>query len=251
MNKSPSNNIRSLEEIMQEISASEEKNDTSCSPLAFSQVLQVTEELARKSHKVHSLCTAEPDVITENPQLLQGAYLRQDFTERLSAALLEMEEILFSHGTISTYDTFEVSRYLSAHKNCQYEPVSIHIEKSRILIRMPYLPKRYGGAKDLCNQMLAAKIYHTENFPKWPKWKAKYYHVFPTATADIPKDVDNYEYKRTNDILGFALGTCDNALRFSMSMTTVFTDKLAPGTYIEVTQKSSENIDFLKEAFAV
>lgn len=250
MAKKNAKKIKSLEEILEEIRLSSyEPEVPPYDEVSWQKVIRSVDELVSIGDKIQAICQEEPNILTDKPFLVNGPYLRQEFAERLSAALVEMEEILYLHTNTTSYDRFEISRFIGSNKKKNHEPVAIHIEEALILIKMPYLPKKYNGAVDVCNQLLAAKIFNTPDFPIWPKWAANYYHVFPTNLASISKDVDNYEYKRTNDILAYALGSSDNALRFSMSMTTVFTDKIAPGTYIEIVPKSSENLDSLNRVF--
>lgn len=114
------------------------------------------------------------------------------------------------------------------------------VEKDRITIRLPALQSRYSGNEDPYSQMLAATLSRYPNFPQWPIWHASYIHVFPTSYTGPVRDVDNYDYKKCNDVLAFALCTSDSAVRFDMSMTSVFSDRYKPGTYIQITPNRIE-----------
>ena len=117
--------------------------------------------------------------------------------------------------------------------------VAVHTSQEQVLIFLPYLPKRNRAKHAPVNEILAAEIpFH--RFPKWSRWSASFTHLYPATTRNIPKDVDNYDYKRTIDLLAYALGTSDNALNYSMSMQTVFSDILPPGVYIQLRPKSSD-----------
>lgn len=250
MSQSEERKIKSLEEILEEIITSADEPDVPRYEDQYWQMaIKYTDEIVEQAKRILAICEAEPELLTQKPFLAFGPYLRSEFAEKLSAALLEIEEMIYMYTSASTFDSFETGRYIGSNKKKNIELVAIRMLEKRILIRMPYLPKKYNGGKDICNQMLAAKIFHYKDFPVWQQWRADYYHVFPTGTSNIPKDVDNYEYKRTNDILAYALGSSDNACRFSMSMTTLFTDKITPGTYIDITPKNSENADFLTTDF--
>ena len=230
---------KSLEEIMAEISLSSEEPEVPLyDEFAVRKVTAMVEQIAEEGRRLIEVCSAELKVLEEMPYLIHGSYPRKDFIEKVTAPLLEIEENLYFHSNLTVYDEFEIARYLHTNRTRDTEPVEIYQGEDCVLIRMPYLPAKYKSVRNLCNQLLAAKIYHTPSLPTWSMWQANYYHIFPTSTSTIPKDVDNYDYKRTNDILSYAFGTSDNALRFSMSMTTIFTDEIDPGSYIEITPKS-------------
>lgn len=243
---------KTLEEILAEmIASSDEPDPPRYDETALKKVKNLLAEMTQNSSRLLTLCREEMELLEREPYLIHGSYPRQSFVEKVAAALVEIEELLYFNSNVTVYDDYQIRQYFHSHRRKSTEPVAIHISEERIIVRMPYLPAKYKSAKDLCNQLLAAKIYHTKNFPSWSYWHASYYHVFPSATADIPKDVDNYSYKRTNDILAFALGSCDNARRFTMSMATIFTDKIEPGTYIEITPNSSNFGDFFITSLGV
>lgn len=85
--------------------------------------------------------------------------------------------------------------------------------------------------------MLAARIHLCPNFPRWQFWHADFIHVYPIKFAGVPKDVDNYNYKRTIDVIAFAMRTTDDAIHFDMAMSTVFRDDYKAGVYIEITPR--------------
>lgn len=119
---------------------------------------------------------------------------------------------------------------------------NIWVEGDRVTIQMPTLPSRYAGNDDPFNQMFAAKVSACPNFPKWSSWHATFFHVHPVkGNGQSLRDVDNFDYKKTIDIIATAMHTSDSAHRFDMSMTTVFTDDYTPGVYIEIIPKSEKN----------
>ena len=69
-------------------------------------------------------------------------------------------------------------------------------------------------------------------------------HVYPRLMPFTPKDVDNHNYKKTIDLLAKALTTTDRAACFSMSAQSVLDDSVPPGSYIEISEKSSVFSDF-------
>lgn len=242
-------NKKSIEEMLEGILKAPDEPEVYCNPESWEAVNQILDEMLQYGSEIRKICRKEARLISYSPYLALEPYLRQEYFETLSTALVRLEEMLYLHTNVTTFDRAKLNAFFSASKGKNAAPVLIHVEKNRIFIKMPYLPRKYNGAKDICNQLLSVKLFSLKDFPVWAEWNAKYYHVFPTSIKEIPKDVDNYEYKRTNDILAYALGSSDNAFRFSMSMTAVFTDDIAPGTYIEVTPKSSENIENLISVF--
>lgn len=121
----------------------------------------------------------------------------------------------------------------------------IWVEPDRITIRMPALPVRYAGNDDPYNQILAAKLLEIPNFPQWQSWHASFIHVYPVKNQGyVLRDVDNYDYKKTIDVIACAMHTSDCATRFDMSTTTTFSDEYARGVYIEVTPKNPEKLVF-------
>lgn len=213
-------------------------------------IQEVLTEINIVMRKVVDLCEQEIQLIQAEPFWIQGMYLREEFTTKLTSLMLQNEETIYCYSSTGSFDAFKAGSFIHNSRGKGDENlVSLRIMEDRIYIKMPHLPKRYHGSTDLCNQVLAAAVYNSISFPTWANWTANYYHIFPADLASVPKDVDNYSYKRTNDILAYALGSCDNAFRFNMSMHTFFTDEIPPGTYIEILPKNLENIDFLKSIF--
>lgn len=121
----------------------------------------------------------------------------------------------------------------------------IWVEPDRVTIRMPAIPMRYAGNEDPYNQILAAKLLEVPNFPQWQAWHVSFIHVYPIKNQGyILRDVDNYDYKKTIDVIACAMHTSDCATRFDMSATTTFTDDFERGVYIEVTPKNLQKSVF-------
>lgn len=70
-------------------------------------------------------------------------------------------------------------------------------------------------------------------------------HVYPTKLAQLPKDIDNYDYKRTIDILSCCFGFSDCPETFSLAMESMMSDELAPGTYILMEPKMQKKLEKL------
>lgn len=124
---------------------------------------------------------------------------------------------------------------------------NVTIEPDRIAIYLVSLPKKYAGYDDPIRQTLHARLYLCGELPRWERWSAAFIHVYPAACAINPnasKDVDNWSYKSVIDEITFALKTSDSAACFDYSATAVFTDELASGVYILVSEKTEKSFDF-------
>ena len=163
----------------------------------------------------------------------------QDYLARIFRSLSKIEHLMASY-TDNTSDPQQLWQYIQESKD-ESEKSQIYLDVQTDLIRiyLPYLPRRGEGYEAPVNKMLAAKIYATSKAVSWPKWTAAFVHVYPTASRRIPKDVDNFDYKKTIDLLAFLVGSSDNACNYSMCMDTIFSDSLRSGVYIRITPKSS------------
>lgn len=111
--------------------------------------------------------------------------------------------------------------------------VEIRCADEHVAIRMPYLPPRGLKHSSVATDMLAAALIQVYgDLPKWKSCTLTITHVYPTNISHMPKDVDNYDYKRVIDLICFALGVSDSAMTFSVHLDTLFSDELLPGTYI-------------------
>lgn len=163
---------------------------------------------------------------------------------RLAQETAEIERLLYAYIDNSDLDLYKTLRYLKKHMSATNSTVSVHYDGSSLFVYMPTFPSRGLGNDALVNQMLASELLSMTELPSWPKWQAVFYHVYPANASNIPKDVENYDYKKTIDLLAYAVRSSDNALNFSMMMDTVFTDCVPSGVYIHVTPKSSKKPDF-------
>lgn len=203
-------------------------------------VLQVLTSMESYCRDMADKCTATIEAVKTGQENIVNGSLPKSFSDFMTRTLLSVEGFLYRYADISQFDFNAIRKYNSRKRTGDCSNVSIQYYENKVVIRIPFLPKRNYGNKSVVNQMLAAKLFEETSFPKWERWSAVFYHVYPTKTTKIPRDVDNYDYKKTIDLIAFALGTNDNACNYDMKMTTVFTDKLDSGVYIEVTPKSLE-----------
>lgn len=177
--------------------------------------------------------TAATDAELSNPSTHTLAF-SPEYAAHLTNALLRLERILFLGAANADPHVPDFWGQLIRKQEIT-DQVALWIEPDRVTIRLPYLPHRYRGNQDAVAQMLAAKLHLCANFPRWEYWHADFIHLFPTACSKIPKDVDNYCYKKVIDVIAYALRTSDNAEHFDMSMTSICTDDYLPGVYVQIT----------------
>lgn len=162
------------------------------------------------------------------------------FAKKVAAKLTSIERLLYLYSDAHRFDRRETLHYIAAHRRDNAGIIEIQAAQDRVVIRMPYLPKR-NTTRSIVTDALAAKLFSERDLPKWEACSVTFCHVFPGSTRRIPKDADNYEYKRTIDLICHAFGISDCPLTFEYTMRTAFTDKLDPGTYIEIRPKSLES----------
>ncbi len=203
----------------------------------------VIREIAARLQKALELC--EPHLDTTDVSPLQfSPELPQQLAAQLAGATSEIEQLLYAFTDNTSLDLYETLRYFKKNQNAPRGRVSVTYHKEGLFVYLPSLPRKGQGNTALVNQMLAAELLAMTDMPSWPKWQAAFYHVYPPGNPDIPKDVDNYDYKKTIDLLAYAVRSSDSSLNFSMKMDTVFTDVVESGVYIHVMKKSSELPDF-------
>lgn len=135
------------------------------------------------------------------------------------------------------YDRTQAKRsrrpQVSPVKNGGYpEAVDIQLSQDSCLIKMPHIPATKNSGYHMAEDLLWDKLTRTDNLPKWKSCHAAFCHVYPMSVKQMPKDVDNYDYKRTIDILSCIFGFPDCPEFFSMEMTSFFSDNIPYGTYI-------------------
>lgn len=198
------------------------------------------EKLLDASAQMEATIQKELELMTNNLRLLDQSLFHDEFVAEIESQLDVICETLFffvATGRFCARDKWgEVS---GRSKNTGGIEVAIHEDIA--VIHMPYIPGKYKGNYSIINERLESKLRQCKDFPKWKSWKAEFIHVFPAETQWIPRDVNNYDYKRTVDVIALAMKADDNCLDFEMAMRTVFSDEIAPGTYIEITPNCSKN----------
>lgn len=181
--------------------------------------------------------------------------LPSDYALELGAALVKLNGTLYAYCKNNWYDPLRLSQYQRKKKirvmvGEACDAVRIQAGADGILVYMPYLPAKQNPHEDIVNDLLCARLSVEKELPSWDKHHISFHHVYPSATARIPRDVDNYNYKRTIDLLELAMRHSDCAYTCSQEMQSHFTDKCPPGVYIEITPKCSENDGFDSSRFA-
>lgn len=234
-----------MEMLYANASASTNETEQVPAPGPNTELLQeVLEKISAVLKQAEQLAENELEAVRQGKATDSGA-LPNEYATTTANLLIRLENLLYTYSDSARFDSFAVWGYIREHRHTNCENVDIQFLDNKVVFRIPYLPRRNYGNNAVVNNMLAAKIFRVTDFPAWDKWTATFFHVYPTKTKNIPRDVDNYDYKKTIDLLAFAFGSADNALNFDIGgKHTVFTDRLVPGVYIEVTPKSSKNAKF-------
>lgn len=211
-------------------------------PAEITHIINGLTKLQAIFNKCAALCADEIGWVETFPEKTRGI-ISYEFATLVMAYVSRIEHYVF---TLTDYDAmfFDlIWEGIRKHKTAVCSSVDIQFQERRIVIKLPYLDHRNKKRRFSAGKMLAAKVYEEyEKFPTWPFWRADFILVFPYSTKAVTRDIDNYDYKVPIDILASALHTTDNAVHFSMSSNTVFTDDLEPGAYIDVTPVDPENI---------
>ena len=194
---------------------------------------QIRDSSLTSIRRILNRLTAATDAELSNPSTHTPAF-SPEYATHLTKALLRLERVLFLGAANADSDVPDFWAQLIQHPELA-DQVALWIEPDRITIRLPHLPHRYKGNQDAVAQMLAAKLHLCTNFPRWEHWHADFIHLFPPDYSKVPKDVDNYCYKKAIDVIAYALRTSDNAEHFDMSMTSICTDDYLPGVYVQIT----------------
>lgn len=172
------------------------------------------------------------------------------FASTLSHGVLALENILYQHSALYSSNRLEKGNPLEASQYSKNDMIKMSVTSERIVIHMPHLPPR-TSRNAIVTEALASKLFHMTTLPRWPRCVMDFYHVYPIDIPKMPKDVDNYAYKRTIDLLMYALQSSDCAKAFRDSRQTVFTDSYPQGTYIVICPESSEKAVYDKFESAV
>lgn len=207
--------------------------------------IEVLTSLLDASNQIQAATQKELELTSDNLRLLNQSLVHDDFVVQIESLLDRFCETL--------YFFVATGRFCSRDKWCpipsnskKTDGIEIRVYEDLAVIHMPYIPGKYRGNYSIINERLESALRQCKTFPKWKRWKAEFIHVFPTKTKWIPRDVNNYDYKRTVDVIALAMRADDNCLDFEMAMRAIFSDKIAPGTYIEISPNCSEKTVFPK-----
>lgn len=177
-----------------------------------------------------------------DPQKPKSKYVHENYGIKMETALLSISRTLHKCWADLCCLPSDFWENVAADPEV-IDQIPIWVEPSRITIRIPYLVHRYVGNQDPFSHILAARLRQTVGFPCWTRWHAAFIHIYPSSTTQTI-DPSNYDYRKVIDALAFTMNTNDDSRHFSYEVSSIFTDDYAPGCYIELTQKSSENQRF-------
>lgn len=164
----------------------------------------------------------------------------QKYSSNLLKCVRKLSQILILCSNTATQDGYDFCISV-ANYDPDADGIQLWVEDDCVTIRLPSLPHRYKGNQDMIAQLLAAKIHLCPQFPQWRIWHAEFIHLYPKKYKSIPRDVDNYNYKKVIDVIAYGLHTSDDAEHFDMAMTTVYSDDYELGVYVQITPTTLEN----------
>ena len=164
----------------------------------------------------------------------------------LSEAMLALQRLLYIYGDAKDANRTKLLQILASNPSKKEAAIEIRNGEDFSLIKMPFLPRRTNIQDKLLYDILAVKLLKEDALPTYRSCSLSFVHLYPTNLKLIPKDNDNYAYKRVIDLIAYACGFSDCPVTMDVSMRTVFNDEFEPGTYIEIHPKSSDFPDFKK-----
>lgn len=174
----------------------------------------------------------------------------QDYWHQFAEAVCNLEQLLWIYCDESWFSRSALTKDLVSRKDLMGDSIELQIFQDHVLIRMPHIPATKKKNFTLAEEMLWAKLLINKNLPQWDQCHATFCHVYPTTVSQLPKDIDNYDYKRTIDILSYSFGFSDCPETFSMAMESMLSDDMPSGTYILLEPKLPKKLEkHLRETF--
>lgn len=169
----------------------------------------------------------------------------QDYWYQLANDICSLEELLWIYCDESWFSRNALTRELVTRKDLMGDTIEIQICPDHALIRMPHIPATRKKNFTLAEDLLWSKLLMLRDLPQWDECHAAFCHVYPVSVSQMPKDIDNYDYKRTIDILSYSFGFSDCPETFSMSMESMLSDDIPSGTYILLEPKLPKKLQNL------
>lgn len=194
-----------------------------------------------------SICTHAIEPQTQQTLSSESPVIPADTAYALSKISSHLDSLIAAYGASCDYNPNAIWQYIAKQKHYLDNDdglVKLKYENEVLYIFMASFPTTNRGNDAIINKILAAQLLKIPEFPVWSKWQASFLHVYPTNGKCVVRDCDNYDYKKTIDLIAFAVGSSDNAMHFSMETDSCFNDKYPSGTYIKVSQKNSDSPDF-------
>lgn len=161
----------------------------------------------------------------------------KEYWHKLFLAIHELEQLLWVYCDEYWFSRVDMTNDMLRDPQLLENAIEIEMNADQVLIRMPHIAARKEPRYRLPEDLLAAKLASLRNLPKLGQCHATFCHVYPSSVSSMPKDVDNYYYKRVIDLLAYTFGFSDCPMTFSMSMESFVSDTVAPGTYIWLEKK--------------
>ena len=180
----------------------------------------------------------------------ERSYIHQCW-DKAAANIHFAEQLLWKICDASWYNRNDALNGLTKNTTQCAPNIELFFHESTTIIKCPYLAIYKANPYMLTEDLLMAKLTQSKNLPHYKSAHVSFIHVYSTDDASIPKDVGNYYYRRTIDLLAVFFGFSDSAQCYSMSMSAIFSDAIEGGTYIFIQNKENDPLtaDFLSAHF--
>lgn len=201
------------------------------------EVLEAIVELLRNAQQITEAQISE---ITARSKTNRRIHASPEFFASLALNVYKLEQLLWVYCDAAWLRKKDMLRTLLADDDLLERSVKVLVKNDIVLIRMPHIAPVKQKPHTLPEDLLLTKLSGTTDLPRFSECHATFCHVYPKKRNQLPKDVANYDYKRTIDILGSIFGFSDCAATFSLSLESILSDSYVPGTYIMLEPKNQQ-----------
>lgn len=209
--------------------------------------IHILEKILKILKKADSEATSTKKLLEQEGMSEYPTNLVRNYWYQFANTVHKLEQLMWTYCDESWFGRSRMTEGFLERENVNETLFQIKLLPDMILIKMPYIPATRKTRFTMVEDMLWSYLKSCKDLPEWDECHATFSHVYPKSVRCMPKDVDNYAYKRTIDTLSTFLRFSDSATTFSMSTQTIFTNKLSPGTYIILEPKSQKKFENLLE----
>lgn len=195
-------------------------------------LLDVLNNINEWLSKAQKATQAHIDEITARSKTNRKIFASPEYFSSLAYYIFMLEQTLWLYCDAAWLRKMDKLRELLIDEETLSDTIRVIVDDGAVLIRMPHIAPTKQKPHSLPEDLLLAKLTSEKELPRFSECHATFCHVYPKKRSQLPKDVANYDYKRTIDILGSIFGFSDCSATFSLSLESILSDSLIPGTYI-------------------